>query len=240
VRHIQSGLARLADENLVHLPLDDRGLRDYGFTLLRDDARAKGENDVYKVPDNDDEYFTVPLSLFTNGWIYVLEDGELVLLLIAARFRKVFGDAPHPMAAGPRKLNYGLTKDSYEPAHRVLDYLSILDVIADWRRSFDGTVDGFASRVERGERSLTAYYCGRRISTSPPTPPSSTPSPSRLHCTRADDKRAEPPGLRDRRCRRDDGRHRHRLATTVAGHEVPAEAAWAATDLNAVLLSIFE
>lgn len=151
VRHIQSGLVRLADENLVHLPLDDRGQRDYGkFTLLREDARARGENDVYKVPDGDDEYFTVPLTLFTNGWIYVLEDSELVLLLIAARFRQVFGDAPHPMAAGPRKLNYGLTKDSYEAAHRVLDYLSILDVIADWRRSSNGTVDGFGGSGERG------------------------------------------------------------------------------------------
>jgi len=151
VRHIQSGLVRLAAENLVHLPLDDREQRDYGkFTLLRDDARARGENDVYKVPDADDEYFTVPLSLFTNGWIYVLEDSELVLLLIAARFRRVFGDVPHPMASGPRKLNYGLTKDSYEAAHRMLDYLSILKVIADWRRSSDGKVDGFGGRGERG------------------------------------------------------------------------------------------
>lgn len=158
VRHIQSGLMRLAAENLVHVPLDDRGQRDYGkFTLLRDDARARGENDPYKVPDADDEYFTVPLSLFTNGWIYVLEDSELVLLLIAARFRKVFGDKAHPMASGPRKLNYGLTKDSYEAAHRVLDYLSILDVIADWRRSSDGRVDGFASRVERGERGAQPH-----------------------------------------------------------------------------------
>lgn len=153
VRHIQSGLVRLAAENLIHLPVDERGQRDYGgFTLLRDNARARGDNDVYKVPDVEDEYFTVPLTLFTNGWIHVLEDSELVLLLITARFRRVFGDAPHPMSAGPRKLNYGLTKDSYEAAHRVLDYLSILDVIADWSRSSDGKVDGFRERGAQPHR----------------------------------------------------------------------------------------
>ncbi|CAN5875737.1 hypothetical protein BH09ACT7_BH09ACT7_29070 [soil metagenome] len=138
VRHIQSGLVRLAAEKLIHLPADDRGQRDYaGFTLLLDDARGRGDNDPYKVPDGEDEYFTVPLTLFTNAWIHVLEDSELVVLLIAARMRCRHGETPQPLPSGPRKLNFGLTKDSYEAAHRVLDYLSILDVIADWRRSSD-------------------------------------------------------------------------------------------------------
>lgn len=147
VRHIQSGLIRLANEKLIHLPYDDRGQRDYdGFTLLRDDARATGDNDEYKVPDAEDEYFTVPLTLFTNGWIHVLEDSELVLLLITARFRCKNGDTPQPMSSGPRKLNYGLTKDSYESAHRVLDYLKIITVIADWSRTSDGRVNGLRDR----------------------------------------------------------------------------------------------
>jgi hypothetical protein len=146
VRQIQSGLVRLANEKLIHLPYD-RGQRDYdGFTLLRDDARAIGDNDQYKVPDLDAEYFTVPLSLFTSGWIHVLEDSELVLLLIAARMRCLHGDTPQPLPSGPRKLNYGLTKDSYEAAHRILDYLSILDVISDFNRSADGKVDGIRER----------------------------------------------------------------------------------------------
>jgi hypothetical protein len=113
VRQIQSGLIRLASENLIHLPRG-RDHRDYdAFTLLREDAPSIGDNDQYKVPDVEDEYFTVPLSLFTNGWIHVLEDSELVLLLITARMRSRHGDTPQPMSSGPRKLNYGLTKDSY-------------------------------------------------------------------------------------------------------------------------------
>ena len=153
VRHIQSGLLRLADQNLIDLPHNDRGQRDFdGFALLREDARATGDNDLYKVPEAADEYFTVPLTLFTNGWIHVLEDSELVLLLIAARMHCKYGDTPQPLPSGPRKLNYGLTKDSYEAAHRMLDYLSILDVIADWNRSSNGKVDGFRKQGAQPHR----------------------------------------------------------------------------------------
>jgi hypothetical protein len=152
VRQIQSGLIRLADQNLIHLPRDGDQWDYDAFAMLREDARATGDNDLYKVPDVEDEYFTVPLSLFTNGWIYVLEDSELVLLLIAARMRAQHGDKPVPMRSGPRKLNYGLTKDSYESAHRILDYLDILDVISDFNRSEDGKVDGIAKRGAQPHR----------------------------------------------------------------------------------------
>lgn len=57
--------------------------------------------------------------------------------------RSRHGDTPQPLRAGPRKLNYGLSRDSFEAAHRVLDYLDILDVISDYRRSKDGKVDGW-------------------------------------------------------------------------------------------------
>lgn len=128
-------------------PRDARGQRDYDrFTLLRDDARPTGDNDEYKVPDVEADYFTVPLTLFTNGWIHVLEDSELVLLLITARFHRKYGDTPQPMSSGPRKLNYGLTKDSYESAHRILDYLKIISVIADWNRTSDGKVSAIRER----------------------------------------------------------------------------------------------
>lgn len=116
------------------------------FVLKREDARPAGDNSVYRVPEHDSEFFTVPASLFTNGWIHVLEDSELVLLLIAARMRSEQGDAPQPLPSGPRKLNYGLSRDSFEAGHRVLDYLGILDVISDYQRSADGKVDGFGDR----------------------------------------------------------------------------------------------
>ena len=82
----------------------------------------------------------------------MLEDSELVLLLITARMRFRHGDTPRPMSSGPRKLNYGLTKDSYESAHRILDYLDILEVISDFNRSSDGKVDGIRERGAQPHR----------------------------------------------------------------------------------------
>ncbi|WP_328354136.1 hypothetical protein OG976_22965 [Mycobacterium sp. NBC_00419] len=143
-RQIQSGLLRLHAQNLIHLPPAKGHKRNYeDFMLMREDARLIGDNSEYRVPEHEAEYFTVPTTLFTNGWIQVLEDSELALLLIAARMRCKHGDTPVPLPAGPRKLNYGLSRDSYEASHRMLDYLDILDVISDWRRSGDGKVDGF-------------------------------------------------------------------------------------------------
>jgi len=76
----------------------------------------------------------------------VLEYSELILLLIAARMRSRHGDTPQPLPSGPRKLHYGLSRDPFEAAHRMLDYLGILDVISDCQRNADGKVDGFRDR----------------------------------------------------------------------------------------------
>ena len=146
-RQIQSSLTRLCDENLVSVPpAAGRHRRFEDFVLMREDALPTGDNDVYRVPEHESAFFTVPSSLFTNGWIHVLEDSELVLLLIAARMRSRHGDTPQPLPSGPRKLHYGLSRDSFEAAHRMLDYLGILDVISDYQRNADGKVDGFRDR----------------------------------------------------------------------------------------------
>jgi hypothetical protein len=146
-RQIQSSLVRLHNENLISVPPAKARHRRYqDFVLKREDARPRGDNSVYRVPEHDSEFFTVPASLFTSGWIHVLEDSELVLLLIAARMHSKHGGVPRPLPSGPRKLNYGLSRDSFEAGHRVLDYLGILDVISDYQRNEDGKVDGFADR----------------------------------------------------------------------------------------------
>jgi|JI10StandDraft_1071094.scaffolds.fasta_scaffold04235_12 hypothetical protein len=146
-RQLQSSLIRLHNENLIAVPPPKGRRRRYeDFVLKREDARPGGDNSVYRVPEHDNEFFTVPAWLFTNGWIHVLEDSELVLLLIAARMRNEHGDVPQPLPSGPRKLHYGLSRDSFEAGHRVLDYLGILDVISDYQRNSDGKVDGFGDR----------------------------------------------------------------------------------------------
>ncbi|MGW6033333.1 hypothetical protein ACWFOS_06715 [Gordonia terrae] len=143
-RQIQSSLVRLHKENLVSLAFKGRQRLYDEFMLKSEDARPHSDNRFYRVPESG--YFTVPAWLFTNGWIHVLEDSELVLLLIAARMRCEHGDEPQPLPSGPRKLNYGLSRDSFEAGHRMLAYLDVLDVISDFQRSADGKVDGFSDR----------------------------------------------------------------------------------------------
>lgn len=158
-RQIQSSLTRLVNENLVSVPpAVGRHRRFEDFVLKREDALPKGDNDVYRVPELESAFFNVPTSLFTHGWIHVLEDSELVLLLIAARMRSGHGDTPQPLRSGPRKLNYGLSRDSFEAAHRVLDYLGILDVISDYLRSADGKVDGFSRGTRGAQPHLLRFH----------------------------------------------------------------------------------
>ena len=82
----------------------------------------------------------------------MLEDSELILLLITARLRAEHGDTAQPLPAGPRKLHYGLSRDSFEAAHRMLGYLGILDVISDYQRSADGKVESFRDRGAQPHR----------------------------------------------------------------------------------------
>jgi hypothetical protein len=144
LRQLQQTLNRLYVENLIDLPHADhaRGKHE-NFLLMREDGARDTTNDLYYVPEHD--YFTIPTTLFTNGWIYVLEDSELALLLITARMREQHGDEGQRLGATNRALFYGLGRDSFE-AHRVLDYLGIIDVMADIYRNEDGKVDGFKSR----------------------------------------------------------------------------------------------
>jgi hypothetical protein len=63
------------------------------------------------------------------------------------------GDEGQRLGATTRLLHYGLARDSFE-AHRVLDYLGLIDVIADINRFPDGKADGFKSREARPHELL--------------------------------------------------------------------------------------
>lgn len=101
--------------------------------------------DIYRVPEKEPDFFIVPLTLFTSSWIYVLEDSELALLLITARNRHLHDDEELPLRGGTRIVNHGLGPDSFE-AHRVLDYLGLIDVRSDYRRQPDGRVADYKEK----------------------------------------------------------------------------------------------
>lgn len=140
LRQIQSALKRLKAESLVDCPNFAAAHGKYeGFLLNMEDERRRSTNDLYRVPEHEEAYFTVPLALFTSGWIHVLEDSELALLLITARNRHLHGDEELPLPGNIRVVHHGLSQDAFE-AHRVLDYLGLIDVTSDYRRQTDGRV----------------------------------------------------------------------------------------------------
>lgn len=156
LRQLQKTLDRLADENLVQLPNRNAGQGKHeGFILLSEDGVRRRTNALYSVPVVG--FFTVPVSLFTNGWVHVLEDSELALLLIAARLRQKYGDVIVPLEAAPRLLHYGLSRDAFE-AHNMLDRLGLLEVEQDSERHADGKVRKYLTRGARphGLRFLPA------------------------------------------------------------------------------------
>ncbi|MCD5422666.1 hypothetical protein LRS71_24455 [Rhodococcus pyridinivorans] len=157
-RQLGTALDRLKKEGLIHSPNHERRAdKHQGFRLMREDARRGHTGDFYRVPDAAEEYFTIPATLVTNGWIYVLEDSELALLLIAARLRAKHGDVTVRLEAGPRVLNYCLSRDSFE-AHRMLKWLGLLDVTVDDDRRPNGRVENYAKKgaLPHGLRFLPA------------------------------------------------------------------------------------
>ena len=145
LRQLQNTLDRLKFERLVELPnyVAKQGKHE-GFILMSDDGLRYRTNAQYRIPDGDD-FFTIPVSLFTNGWIFVLEDSELALLLIAARLQHKDGDASHRLPAAPRLLNYGLSRDAFE-SHSMLDWMGLLEVEEDPERDFDGRTHDYRTR----------------------------------------------------------------------------------------------
>lgn len=147
VRQLQTTLGKLEKEALIE-PVDSakQGSGRYeGFYAMSEDVLFGHPGDVYRVPDGEESYFEVPVALFTSGWIHVLEDSELALLLITMRMRHIHGDEPQKLAAGTRLLHYGLSRDAFE-AHIMLSRLGLLEVTEDAGRSMDGKVHDYTNQ----------------------------------------------------------------------------------------------
>lgn len=136
LRQLCTTIERLNKERLVDLPNADKKTGQCeGFLLMNEGARPGRPNDLYTVPTED--FFTVPATLFTNGWIFVLEDSEIAMLLLAARAFHKRGDTSFQLSATTRIMHYGIGRDAFE-AHTMLDRLGLLEVIPDSRRRSDG------------------------------------------------------------------------------------------------------
>jgi hypothetical protein len=151
VRQIQQALRRLADPEvqLVALPNKDKAVGTYEkFLLLRENGAGESEdaepNERYTVPGNNTAHLLrLPSGLLLNGWIHVLEDGELALLLMIAALHALYGwDRQVYLDGETRLLQFGIGRDTYL-AHHQLQRFGLIDVEADPRRFGLGS-----SRVE--------------------------------------------------------------------------------------------
>ena len=146
-RQMQNAIDRLAKEELVELTrTGEPGTRKYeGFVLMHEGGRRPhGPNMPYHVPVVPPEQaFPVPVTLWANGWLHVLEDSELAFILMMAAYHHSMG-GQFTIDADTRLLRFGMTHDGYE-AHMMLSQLGLVTVTPDDRRRPDGTVEDFNS-----------------------------------------------------------------------------------------------
>lgn len=131
VRQIRSALDALERRRLVLLPNRDRGARKHeGFLLLDEEAgRLPDESPLpYLMPSaSESGVFGLPMSFMTNGWLHLLEDSEIsVLLMVACGAGSIDAQAV-AIPSDVRVNNYGIARDRFE-SHRWLSAFGLIDV----------------------------------------------------------------------------------------------------------------
>lgn len=156
-RSVRNALDTLEEAHLVHLPGAPRKRDRYkGFELQHEAGRQlEGDPIRYVVPREDEDCFALPAEFITQGWVHVLEDSEIALLLMVACGRgtlPAYGDNADlrvgevAIPADVRLRHYGIHRDPFSAARKTLDWFGLLDV-REVRRHDDG-------RGEDGEMKL--------------------------------------------------------------------------------------
>lgn len=152
---LMNTLDRLADTDLYEMVRfgdpDLRGMPRYeNFELLHEGGRRPGGPNIdYHVPDGAEATFALPSEFFTKGWVYVLTQNEIALLLAAAHkqsFHPPTDDDDDRAGLwrldGPQRISsYGLGPDAYN-RHPFLEALNLLHVVPDPARGANGRQAG--------------------------------------------------------------------------------------------------
>lgn len=149
VRNVQTALQTLEAAQLVELPNAGNAHGKYEHFQLLDErgSRTTGAPLRYEVPRaRDAGVLQLPAAFITEGWVHVLEDSEITLLLMVACGRgRNPGEESVAIAADIRLLHYGISRDSFG-AHVMLSKLGLLDVEEvgrhDTGRAVDYNTDG--------------------------------------------------------------------------------------------------
>jgi hypothetical protein len=132
LRHVQNALQVLEEAELVRLPNRSAAKEPYEGFLLLDErgGRDAGEPLDYRVPQARESCLHVPSSFISNGWVHVLEDSEISLLLMVACGigRLQLEDGVIAIPAVVRSLQYGIGRDSFGSACHMLEAAGLLHV----------------------------------------------------------------------------------------------------------------
>ncbi|OIV39339.1 hypothetical protein BIV57_00385 [Mangrovactinospora gilvigrisea] len=129
-KQLRRALDRMRSEGLVQLPHRARAKGAFEDFRLLDDADGR---DPY-LPPMGGSLVSIPVNLFTHGWIHVLEDSELVFLLMVACLHARRGFGPVFATEVERRLQFGVGRDAYR-AHAALRRYGLLEVEIDLMRS---------------------------------------------------------------------------------------------------------
>lgn len=146
-RSVRNALKALRAAGLVEIPAgEDRWSR---FTLLNERGTdVVREREEYRVPKREPT-FNVPDGFVSNGWLHVLEDSEIALLLMIACGVGGQREGRHLfMPSGARLLHYGIHRDAFSSARKTLEWFGLLDV-EEHNRHEDGRAENGELRVHR-------------------------------------------------------------------------------------------
>lgn len=130
-RTVGSALKRLEAAGLVDVPVEPgkRNRFEKFIPLHEAGAEALGERVEYTVPDTSEEVFTMPSGFILNGWLHVLEDSEIAVLLMAACGKGAYPyDGLWAFPGVVRLCHYGIHRDPYSAARKTLEWFGLLEV----------------------------------------------------------------------------------------------------------------
>ncbi|MEU4161703.1 hypothetical protein [Actinoplanes sp. NPDC026670] len=153
LRQVHEALARLAHPSvdLVELPNAAKPVGTYEGFLLKQERGSRYHdtdepNETYRIPSpRTASLVRLPAGLFLNGWIHVLEDSELAMVLMVALLHAKYGSGRPVYVDGDTRLrHYGLSRDTYM-THATLERFGLLEVEPDEARDFlrPGKVTGY-------------------------------------------------------------------------------------------------
>lgn len=144
-RSIKTSLGTLNDAGLVELrPTKAGGKTFENFVLLNESGKSLLDDSVeYKIPRPAEVTINLPSEFVRQGWLHVLEDSELAVLLMLACGRGSLQEENQVIAipSEERVIHYGIGRDPYSRARKTLELFGLVSV-NELGRHFDGKAEG--------------------------------------------------------------------------------------------------